>query len=474
MYSDAHEKLEASHECLQKMCGLQRRFLAVCVALISCCVQLAAQQPLPSLTPQPDESSTPTAPVTLPPGGQLQDDPCADYKVNKNLDNFILCAQKRYDDFSWRGIRPVIGGVVPGSGLGGGVGYSWLDRKEKDEGGVSVVLQKEFKAEAKVTVRKYWQADASFRIVRSTDKFQSTTPGASGIDLPDLTMNFYGQVKDMPRLDFFGLGPETDESGLAKFHYRESVIGADISRAFTKRLDIGGAVEGIWPRLTTITDPSVRPVEQAYNEQTAPGLFADPTYLRVVVYVGLHSPGQTERRRISYDFFYNVFYDWKEGRYSFRRFDADLKHKFRLGDKSELRVRGRLSFSETRAGQRVPFYLQETLGGSNIRSEDTLRGFRDYRFRDRNFALLQTDFMRELYGPIKFIAFYDVGKVARNLSNFDEGRLRQTFGLGVVVMPRQLDKIMFRFYIALGSGEGSHIFFGPGESLLGGSNKLVR
>jgi hypothetical protein len=31
----------------------------------------------------------------------------------------------------------------------------------------------------------------------------------------------------------------------------------------------------------------------------------------------------------------------------------------------------------------------ETLGGSNFRGEDTLRGFRDYRFRDRDLALLQ-------------------------------------------------------------------------------------
>ena len=72
----------------------------------------------------------------------------------------------------------------------------------------------------------------------------------------------------------------------------------------------------------------------------------------------------------------------------------------------------------------MPFYLMETLGGSNIRSDDTLRGFRDYRFRDRDLMLLQIEYLRELYGPIDFIAFYDTGKVAPSIGRLDEGRLR--------------------------------------------------
>jgi hypothetical protein len=116
----------------------------------------------------------------------------------------------------------------------------------------------------------------------------------------------------------------------------------------------------------------------------------------------------------------------------------------------------------------------ETLGGSNIRSEDTLRGFGDYRFRDQAYALFQTDFMTTIYGPLKLIVFYDMGKVAPSFRRLDEGRLRHTYGAGIVVMPRQLDKILFRFYVALGSGEGSHTFFGLGDSIMGGSNKLLR
>lgn len=395
-----------------------------------------------------------------------QQDYCNDFKARKNIDNFILCAQQINDRLEWRGVRPAFGGVVPGSGFGGGVSYSALDRTEKDDGNVSVVWQTEFNAEAKVTIRKYWQLAAAVNVTKTKSKF--------GPNVADLEMNFYGDVKDMPRLEFFGVGPESSVDDRVKYHYRESVIGADISAPVTSWLDVGGAVEGIWPRLTTITDPGVRTIEQLFDDRTAPGLLSDPTYTRFTGYAGLHSPGEPERRRLSYDFFYHVFHDWTDSELSFRRVDADLKHKFRLGDKTEIRFRGRLSSSQTSSGQRVPFYLQETLGGSNIRSEDTLRGFSDYRFRDRAYVLFQTDFMRELYGPLKLIVFYDTGKVAATFRRMDEGRLRHTYGAGVVVMPRQLDKIMFRFYLALGSGEGSHVFFGLGDSLTGGTNRLVR
>ncbi|HKS11243.1 MAG TPA: hypothetical protein VJS13_16950 [Pyrinomonadaceae bacterium] len=395
-----------------------------------------------------------------------QQDYCADFKGRKNIDNFILCAQQINDRLEWHGVRPAFGGTVPGSGFGAGASYNALKRREKDDGNVSVVWQTEFDAEAKITIRKYWQLAAAVNITKTKSKF--------GPNVADLELNLYADVKDMPRLDFFGVGPETSKDDRVEYHYRESVIGADVSAPVTSWLDIGGAVEGIWPRLTTITDPGVRTIEQLYNDQTAPGLRSDPTYTRLTAYAGLHSPGEPERRRLAYDFFYHVFHDWTGSDLSFRRFDADLKNKFRLGEKSEIRFRGRLSSSQTNSGHRVPFYLQETLGGSNIRNEDTLRGFADYRFRDRAYALFQTDFMTELHGPLKLIVFYDTGKVAPGFSRLDEGRLRHTFGAGIVIMPRQLDKIMFRFYVALGSGEGSHVFFGPGDSILGGTSRLVR
>ena len=45
-----------------------------------------------------------------------------------------------------------------------------------------------------------------------------------------------------------------------------------------------------------------------------------------------------------------------------------------------------MSTSDTDAGQTMPFYFMPTLGGN-----DTLRGFREYRFRGPHAILAQAD-----------------------------------------------------------------------------------
>lgn len=429
------------------------RCLMLCVIVLFCCVVGTAQTPAPPAPlPTPGlPAGTPNAnPCDKPPGEK------------KSLADTAKCLKHYYDIVTSKdGLHLVHGGVAPGSGFAGGFGYSYR--------GHSGDWQSQFDASARVSTRKYWEVDSNLRLTKSSSKFSCSEWGPQSA----LKMDFYGQIRDMPRLDYFGTGPESREQDRAVFHYREGVVGADASRPTGLCwLDVGGAVEGIFPDITPIANPSVRSVERAYTEASAPGLTAQPAFLHFAAYARLHSRNQPEARKMEYLFIYHAYQDLQKHLYSFRRFDADLRNKFPIGDKNEIRVRGRLSLSESRAGQRVPFYLMETLGGSNIRGDDTLRGFRDYRFRDRDYALLQTDYLRSLYGPIDFVAFYDVGKVASSIGNFGDGRLRHTYGLGVVVVPRQLDNVLFRFYVALGSGEGSHTYFGGGNN--GRADRLVR
>jgi hypothetical protein len=421
-----------------------RTMIVAVVALLFWCAPVRSQvappaAPVPDLT-KPDPCKTPS--------GQKPD-----------LSDRLKCAKHIYDKLTAKdSFRLVIGSVAPGGGLAGGIGYGWRQPNPN--------WQLQLDTSARVSVKKYWEVDGNLRLTRTSSS--TTAP----VDISNLKMNVYGFVKDMQRLDFFGLGPESREQDRAVFHYREAVIGTDISTPVNRVLDIGGAVEGIWPDLITISNPTVTSVERKYTEATAPGLTSQPPYLHLAVMARLHSRGQEEARRLDYLFAYHAYQEFTDHLYSFRRFNADLRNKFSFADKNEVRIRGRLSLAETSEGQRVPFYLMETLGGSNIQGEDTLRGFRDYRFRDRDYALLQVEYLRALWGPIDFIAFYDTGKVAPSISRFDEGRLRHSYGVGVVVVPRRLDNILFRFYVALGSGEGSHTYFGGGSS--GRGNRLFR
>lgn len=402
-------------------------------------------------------SQTPPPPVLPLPPPEPSINPCD----NDGPVYWVWCRkQKYYDPIASNKEHPglVVGSVAPGGGLAGGFGYS----RET----VGPNWQTKFVTSARVSVKKYWELDANLRLSRTPSS--TTAPIALG----NLKVDIYGFVKDMPRVDFFGVGPESREQDRAVFHYREAVAGGDISQPIKTWFDIGGAVEGIWPNIVRITNPTVTSVERKFTEATAPGIDSQPAFVHLAAFARLKSPSQSEARRFDYLFFYHVYQDVGDQRYSFRRFNADLRNKFPLGPKDEIRIRGRVGLSETSEGQRVPFYLMETLGGSNIRGDDTLRGFRDYRFRDRDYVLVQTEYLHRLYSYIHLILFYDFGKVAPSVSRFDEGRMRQTYGVGFVVVPRQLDNILFRFYVALGSGEGSHTYFNGG--LTGRGDRLTR
>ena len=71
-----------------------------------------------------------------------------------------------------------------------------------------------------------------------------------------------------------------------------------------------------------------------------------------------------------------------------------------------LAVRGRMAMSETGAGQEVPFYLLPALGGPT-----TLRGFSNYRFRDRNLLLVNAEYRWPIFRALDGALFYDAGTV---------------------------------------------------------------
>jgi hypothetical protein len=113
-----------------------------------------------------------------------------------------------------------------------------------------------------------------------------------------------------------------------------------------------------------------------------------------------------------------------------------------------------LTASYTSGNQTVPFYLQPTLGGTDINGVDTLRGLVDYRLRAPNRILLQVEYYHNILGPIGIYGFYDEGKVALTPGDLNLTSLRHDLGVGVYFKVQ--NKIVIRGYIGFGAGEGSH------------------
>ena len=59
---------------------------------------------------------------------------------------------------------------------------------------------------------------------------------------------------------------------------------------------------------------------------------------------------------------------------------------------------------------------------------------------------------------VGIVAFYDTGQVALKASDLSFANMRHSYGFGLTF--RSGEKVWFRAYVGLGSGEGRHNFFG--------------
>jgi outer membrane protein assembly factor BamA len=69
--------------------------------------------------------------------------------------------------------------------------------------------------------------------------------------------------------------------------------------------------------------------------------------------------------------------------------------------------------------------MQPTVGGS-----EDLRGFDEFRFRDRNMVVLNAEYRWEAFSGLDLAAFVDAGQVAPRVSDFHLGNFEKSYGVG--------------------------------------------
>ena len=97
-----------------------------------------------------------------------------------------------------------------------------------------------------------------------------------------------------------------------------------------------------------------------------------------------------------------------------------LSTKYRL-----IALRAAAVVTDASSGHEVPFYFQPTLGGSN-----ELRGFREFRFRDRNSLSLTAEYRWEAWWMLDGALFADAGKVAADPQDLTLQDLDVSYGIG--------------------------------------------
>ena len=143
--------------------------------------------------------------------------------------------------------------------------------------------------------------------------------------------------------------------------------------------------------------------------------------------------------------------------FTFNRVDVDLRqYASILAERRVLAVRLFASTSEPAAGARVPFYLMPTLGG-----HDSLRGFRDYRFRGPHAILTQTEYRFEIWSGLDAALFYDAGKVALRRGDLNFKDLEHAYGFGFRFNTD--NGTILRIDAGFGSSDGKHLYIVFGD-----------
>jgi outer membrane protein assembly factor BamA len=114
-----------------------------------------------------------------------------------------------------------------------------------------------------------------------------------------------------------------------------------------------------------------------------------------------------------------------------------------------------MALTDADEGNAVPFYLMPFVGGP-----ETLRGFRERRFTDRNLLLFNAEYRYEIFAALDMALFFDAGMVAPRIEDLKVSRFETDYGIGFRFGTRE--NLILRFDIGLG-GEATRYFlkFGP-------------
>jgi hypothetical protein len=359
--------------------------------------------------------------------------------------------------FTGPGLHPTAGIVVPESGAAGGLALN-LEWNEKTP------LYERFTAnvEARGSEEGFWAVGAKMQALLPSFLEEGRSP----------RFTFSAKHFDLPRLPYYGLGNGSSLVSRALYGLTETEVATNLDVPLPLGFTLSGELDGLW-----FSPDASRLFDTLYNETSAPGLRAQPTYIRPRVSVAWKYPrdetlyGFSTEATVAYGFYETL----SGGAFSFGRLNTrwtvsvGLDREQMFGSVS---FTGRLVLSDPHTGNRVPFYLQPTLGGADIHDENLLRSYRNYRFREPNLVAYEISYERRILDPLGIRVFAQLGKVGREPSDLDFDRLKSSAGLSATF--RLGGATVFEISFAWGGGEGMRTYATGNSNNIGGVTAGLR
>src|SRR5262245_7751992 len=302
------------------------------------------------------------------------------------------------------GFHPLLGGLATGAGFALGTEYrhSFADSR----------IETSARAQGSLRGYKRFEVNAA----------SHTLAGGR------LSLAFNARRSYSPQEDFFGIGRDSSASNRTNYTYNSTDLQASAAFRPARWIEAGTLAGTLGIRIKAGTDPRFPSTETVFNDSDVPGMLSHPDYTYAGVFARSDTrdePGNPrEGHKVQVD--WRNYHDRNSSGYSFNRFGAEAQQYIPFFNKRRvIALRGRTSFSQTADGNAVPFFLQPTLGGS-----EDLRGFREFRFRDRNMMVMNAEYRWEAFSGLDLALFTDAGKVFNSSREFNFEDLEKSYGFG--------------------------------------------
>jgi hypothetical protein len=327
------------------------------------------------------------------------------------------------------GFYPKLGSLSVSSGFAYGLGFRDRDLFQ-NQGALDIW--------AAGSIKQYWAVETRMSFPRL----------AGG----RLHLEGWASRRDYPEENFFGLGPDSNRDDRSDYAIRTNHFGGRGGVRPVRPLLVGGGLEYLEPRVGRGKNDKFPDVHEEFDPTTVPGLDGTANFLRSSAFVEVdYRQPKNARQGGWYRLDYSHYDDRTLDMFTFNRFDADVRQFFGfLAGRRVIAARLAVSTSDTSGDQVMPFYFMPTLGGN-----DTLRGFRSYRFRAPHAILLQGEYRWEIWSGLDAALFYDAGKVANRRGDLDFDNLESDYGFGFRFNTD--NGVVFRVDAAFGSRDGKHL-----------------
>ncbi len=262
--------------------------------------------------------------------------------------------------------------------------------------------------------------------------------------------------RDFPQEEFFGLGGDSRESDRTDYRYQQGVVDLVAGLHPVRWAGLQLRIGYLSPNLSEGDNDRLGNLEDVFGLGSVPGLETQPSFLHLNSGLFLAWEGDPNLPAAELGFEFSRFNDMDSERYAFNRFSVDARGFLPLGSRQRtLAARFLVSRDYADAGNEVPFYLMKTMGGHN-----TLRGYRNFRFRDSNLLYFSGEYRWEATTGIELVGFYDAGKVFPGRSGFEFKGLRHSIGGGI--RGKSFRRVIFRLEVGRSEeGTFTYVSFGP-------------